>query len=125
MFMPNAAIVCGALLILIGIIGYTSGVMSDKASITALIPAFFGIVLNTLGLLAKMKEDLRKHLMHAAILVALVGFIAAAGRLVLRFGELSMTPAVISQIAMAIVCLIFVILAIKSFADARRAAESI
>ena len=123
--MPNAAIVCGALLILIGIIGYTSGVMSDKASITALIPAFFGIVLNTLGLLAKMKEDLRKHLMHAAILVALVGFIAAAGRLVLRFGELSMTPAVISQIAMAIVCLIFVILAIKSFADARRAAESI
>ncbi len=125
MFMPNVAIVCGALLILIGIIGYTSGVMSDKASITALIPAFFGIVLNTLGLLAKMKEDLRKHLMHAAILVALVGFIAAAGRLVLRFGELSMTPAVISQIAMAIVCLIFVILAIKSFADARRAAESI
>ncbi|MDQ3220205.1 MAG: hypothetical protein M3Q26_05555 [Acidobacteriota bacterium] len=123
--MPNVAIVCGALLILIGIIGYTSGVMSDKASITALIPAFFGIVLNTLGLLAKMKEDLRKHLMHAAILVALVGFIAAAGRLVLRFGELSMTPAVISQIAMAIVCLIFVILAIKSFADARRAAESI
>jgi low temperature requirement protein LtrA len=125
MFMPNVAIVCGALLILIGITGYTSGVMSDKASITALIPAFFGIVLNTLGLLAKMKEDLRKHLMHAAILVALVGFIAAAGRLVLRFGELSMTPAVISQIAMAIVCLIFVILAIKSFADARRAAESI
>ncbi|MBA2334740.1 MAG: hypothetical protein ACR2M8_10325 [Pyrinomonadaceae bacterium] len=123
--MPNVAIVCGALLILIGITGYTSGVMSDKASITALIPAFFGIVLNTLGLLAKMKEDLRKHLMHAAILVALVGFIAAAGRLVLRFGELSMTPAVISQIAMAIVCLIFVILAIKSFADARRAAESI
>ena len=123
--MPNVAIVCGALLILIGIIGYTSGVMSDKASITALIPAFFGIVLNTLGLLAKMKEDLRKHLMHAAILVALVGFIAAAGRLVLRFGELSMTPAVISQIAMAIVCLIFVILAIKLFADARRAAESI
>ncbi len=125
MFMPNVAIVCGALLILIGITGYTSGVMSDKASITALIPAFFGIVLNTLGLLAKMKEDLRKHLMHAAILVALVGFIAAAGRLVLRFGELSMTPAVISQIAMAIVCLIFVILAIKSFAEARRAAESI
>jgi len=107
-------------LVLLGIVGYVSGVMSDRASITALIPAFFGIVLAALGLAARAKEGLRKHLMHAAVIVALLGFFATAGRLLSRMGELTASPAVISQAVMAAVCLIFVVLAIRSFAAARR-----
>ena len=118
--MPSTSIALGFLLIVIGAAGYTYGFMDGKASITALIPAFVGIVLVVLGAAARAKEGLRKHLMHAAVAIALLGFIASAGRLFSKFSELTLTPAVISQIAMAVVCLLFVVLGIKSFADARR-----
>ena len=39
--MPSTAIACGTLLVLIGILGYVNGVMTNHASVTALIPAFF------------------------------------------------------------------------------------
>lgn len=118
--MPTTAIICGMLLTLIGIAGYFYGVMNDKASLTALIPALFGTVLEVLGVLARAKESLRKHLMHAAVVVALLGFILTAGRLLMKISEITMSPAVVSQLAMAAVCLAFVLLAVKSFADARR-----
>ena len=118
--MPNTAILCGVILIALGVAGYVSGVMSNRASITALIPAFFGIVLAGLGIASRANEGLRKHLMHAAVLVALLGFIATAGRLLSRMSELTASPAVISQAIMAVICLVFVILAIRSFAAARR-----
>ena len=117
--MPTTSIITGVLLILIGVIGYIYGLMNDKASITALIPAFFGIFMAILGLAANAKESLRKHLMHVAIVVALLGFIMTAGRLLMKISELSLSAAVISQLAMSLVCSVFVILAIKSFANAR------
>ena len=118
--MPSVSIVCGVLLILIGIAGYVYGMMNGNASVTAMIPAFFGIVLAILGAAAGAKENLRKHLMHAAVMIGLIGFIIPAGRLISRLGDLTLSAAVVSQILMALVCLIFVILCIKSFADARR-----
>lgn len=123
--MPLTSIVCGILLIIIGILGYINGMLTDRASITALIPAAFGLVLLLLGVFARLREPLRKHLMHAAVLVALIGFILPAGRLLSRIGELTYSAAVVSQVSMALVCLLFVILAIKSFVDARRGAASI
>ena len=121
--MPSTSIACGTLLILIGILGYVNGVMTNHASLTALIPAAFGLVLLLLGVLARMKEGLRKHLMHAAVVIALLGFIMTAGRLIPRLGELSYSAAVVSQVSMALVCLLFVILGVKSFADARQRKE--
>ena len=118
--MPLISIVFGVLLIVVGTAGYIHGMMNEKASITALIPAFFGIVLAVLGAVANASEGLRKHLMHVAVVIALVGFILTSGRLVSKFSELTMSAAVISQMAMAFICLIFVILAIRSFAAARR-----
>jgi hypothetical protein len=118
--MPATAIGIGVLLMVIGIAGYIVGMMGDRASVTALIPAFIGVLLVLLGAVSNFKENLRKHLMHAAIVVALLGFIATAGRLISRLGELTMSPAVLSQAATAVLCLVFVILAIRSFAAARR-----
>ena len=121
--MPTTSILCGILLVIIGAVGYVIGVMDAKASITALIPAFFGIVLAGLGFVAQAKEGLRKHLMHAALVVALLGFIATAGRLISKLSELTASPAVIAQASMAVVCLAFVLLGIRSFAAARRSRE--
>jgi hypothetical protein len=118
--MPATAILCGVILILLGIVGYVIAVMNDNASFTALIPAVFGIVLAGLGAISQAKEGLRKHMMHVAVIIALLGFIATAGRLISRLSQLTASAAVISQAVMAVVCLIFVVLAIRSFAAARR-----
>ena len=119
--MPFTAVLFGVILIVVGVAGYVHGMMNEKASITALIPAFFGVVLAGLGAAANASEGLRKHQMHAAVTVALIGFILTAGRLASKFSELTMSAAVISQIAMASICLIYVILSVRSFIAARAA----
>lgn len=118
--MPTTAIICGVLLILVGIIGYVFGVMNENASLTALIPAVFGIILAILGVIARARENLRMHLMHGAVIVGLLGFFMTAGRLVMNAGKIALNAATLAQAAMALICLGFVILCIKSFIDARR-----
>ncbi|MFL6468827.1 MAG: hypothetical protein ACJ72Z_12785 [Pyrinomonadaceae bacterium] len=120
--MPTHAIWIGRLLVAVGIIGYGYGMFNGNASLTALIPAAFGVVLMLLGHISYAKESLRKHLMHLAVLFALVGFVLPAGRLISKAGELTFSAAVVSQIVMALICLAFVILAVRSFIAARRAA---
>lgn len=117
--MPYTAIKFGRVLVLIGIIGYAFGYYNGYASPTALIPAVFGAVLMILGYVARAKDNLRKHLMHVAVIIGLLGFLASAGRLLSKITEISMSAAVVSQIAMAAVCLIFVLVCVKSFMNAR------
>lgn len=117
--MSSTSIVCGILLILIGVVGYGYGMSTGAASLTALIPAAFGILIALLGAIAAAKPDLRKHLMHVAVIVGLLGFLMPAIRLVMKLGQLTMSAAVVSQLAMALVCLVFVILAVRSFIVAR------
>lgn len=118
--MPNYAIWIGRLLVAVGIIGFGFGWYMGNQSVTALIPAFFGIVLMLLGYLSRAKESLRKHLMHVAILVALIGFVLPAGRLISRAGEFVISAATLSQIAMSLLCLAFVVLGVRSFIAARQ-----
>ena len=119
--MPNIAINFGRILILVGIIGYAAAWANGSPSPTALIPAAFGAILMILGYAARAKESLRKHLMHVAVLIGLLGFLMPAIRLISKFSELTFTTAVIAQIVMSLVCLIFVLLSVKSFMDARKA----
>jgi hypothetical protein len=121
--MPIAAVFCGVILIVIGAAGYFYGRSIGAASPTALIPAAFGLLFVLFGVLASVKDSWRKHMMHAAAGVALIGFILTAGRLLMRVGQVSMSPAVISQLATAVVCLIFLLAAIGSFAAARKNPE--
>jgi hypothetical protein len=119
--MPFTAIIFGVLLILTGVIGYIYGMMNPPASLTALIPAAFGIVLALLGLSAQSMEGMRKHLMHAAVTVALFGFLVPAARVLSKMSEITLSAAYVLQIVMAVLCLTFVIMAINSFVAARRA----
>ena len=122
--MPLITIVCGGLLILIGVAGYVYGMMNGSASVTALIPAFLGLILVVLGAISSAKENLRKHLMHGAVTVGLLGFIATVSSFIkipaLLNGTAERPAAVIAQLATAVVCLVFVLLCVKSFVDARR-----
>ncbi len=125
--MPSISIVCGFLLILIGIIGYGYGYANGSASLTALIPALLGVILVALGAAARAKEGLRKHLMHGALVIALLGFLATVSSFLklptLIDGTAQRPAAVVAQFATAVVCLAFLILGIRSFIDARRNRE--
>jgi hypothetical protein len=117
--MARIAIVCGLLLIGVGVGGW---IATDRASWTALIPAKFGVVLILLGLLA-LKENLRKHAMHAAALIGLIGFVVPLIRVAPDLGKLfsAPEPKLLANVATSLICLVFVLLCVKSFIDARRA----
>ncbi len=55
---PTLGVVLGAVLILVGVAGYA---LSDFASVTALIPAIFGLVMIGLGLVGR-RDDQRVRL---------------------------------------------------------------
>ena len=122
--MPSTSIIFGVLLILLGIIGYVYGSINGNASLTALIPAIFGLVLVGLGLLGQGRETLRKHVMHGAVVVGLLGFLATLTSFLkipaLLAGTAERPAAVVSQLIMSVICLVFVILCINSFIAARR-----
>ena len=118
--MPSTTIVAGVFLILIGLVGYFFSDLQTGRPLTALIPAAFGLLLVILGAIAKSSENLRKHIMHVAVIVGLLGFFIPAARLLMNFSKLTVTLSVITQALMALVCLFFVILCIQSFVNARR-----
>ena len=106
---------------LLGIGGYQG---SGHASVTALIPAAFGVPLVLLGLLAR-SERYRMHAMHGAVLLGLLGVLGTLRgvfRLPSAFaGTLERPFAVYAQSAMAVLCAAFVALCVRSFIAARRA----
>lgn len=117
--MTRITILIGVLLLLLGLGVYAA---TGMKSVTALIPAFFGLPLLVLGLLA-LRDAWRKHAMHAAALVALLGFLGALARplqLVVSGRPLVVSAPLVSQFLMAILCGLLVVLAVKSFIDARR-----
>lgn len=116
--MPNLTLFFGTCLVLVGVIGYFA---TGRASITALIPAFVGLLLVVFGALAR-SPGRRKHMMHAAAAVGLLGFLAAAGRLMgalMRDADPKLST-VTSLALMAMLCGIFVVLCVASFVSARR-----
>jgi hypothetical protein len=122
MSMPSVTRFAGFLLILLGIGGYLG---TGRTSITAMIPAFFGAIFLILAMVAR-KPEARKHTMHAAVALALIGALAVIPRIVsaINAGNAA-RPAVLSQIAMAIILGVYVALGVRSFIEARRARRSL
>jgi hypothetical protein len=119
--MAKLTIAYGVIFILMGLYGYF-GISSE--SLTALIPTFFGIPMLILGWLG-LNEKYLKHTMHIAAVLNLLGFAGTVGGLIKFFkmldgAETARPAAVTVQAIMAVLCLVFLILAIKSFIDARK-----
>lgn len=114
--MANIAVLFGLLLTGLGVFGY----LPEMKSITALIPSFVGVPLVVLGILA-YGEALRKHAIHAAAGLSLIGFLAAVGRggSKLAQGE-DVNKAQACILIMAGLCAAFLAICMKSFMDARR-----
>jgi hypothetical protein len=119
--MAKLSITYGVIFILMGLISYF-GISSE--SITALIPAFIGVPMLVLGWLG-LNEKYLKHTMHGAAVLMLLGFFGTLGGLIKFFkmlgGAETARPATVTvQAIMAILCLVFLIFAVKSFIDARK-----
>src|SRR5262245_32018642 len=120
--MPVVSIVCGGLLIALGVWGYSASELEDWRKLTALLPAGFGAILALCGVVA-FKESLLKHAMHVAAAVGLIGFLLAAGRFIpkaIREGIDTSNVGTIATGKMMLVCGVFVALCINSFIQARR-----
>ena len=117
---PNFAMVCGAILILTGIVSY---LISDTGSLTALIPSFFGIPLLILGVLSNRNEANKHHYMHAAMVFALVSVLGGLRIFSIWSDAISLT--LFSHVMLIIVGMIFMIVGILSFRHTRKLRESL
>jgi fucose 4-O-acetylase-like acetyltransferase len=121
--MAKLTIGFGVVLILLGIWGF---VATGSAHPTALLPTWFGLALTVCGLLARSEDEKRRMLwMHAAAVLGLVGFIGAGTRALSVYihahgAPLAYPIAVADQLAMALICLVFVLLCVRSFIAVRR-----
>ena len=113
----------GVLLMIVGVGGY---ILTHMVSRTALIPAAIGVVLLLLAAWGR-QEPARKHAMHGAMLVALLGIAGSARGLVqlpslLAGGDVARPAAVYSQSLTAIALLVLLGLGLgRSFPPGVRA----
>ena len=118
--MARFTIIVGIFLIALGVLGYS---MTGRESVTALIPAFFGLPLGILGWIGLQPERV-KLTMHIAVVVALIGLIGSSRGVVpfiemIGGGEVARPGAVVAQTLMALVCALYVVASVRSFIQAR------
>jgi uncharacterized membrane protein len=119
--MPATTRLIGIVLMVIGIASYW---LTGRTSITALIPAFLGVVFVGLAYAAR-NESIRRHVMHAAVAFALIGALGTLGRAIPAVLDGQLTrPAVLVQILTGLVLAYYVWLGVQSFREARRARKA-
>jgi len=134
---PQVTIVLGGVLVALGALAFFVLAEADpetgEKSITALIPAFFGILFAGLGSTALKRPAARKGVMHGAVVLALLGLGGSFPGLMKLPRWLSEREALVEEIGnragavpvqalMAVLMLVYVVLGIASFVAARRAA---
>jgi hypothetical protein len=125
--MAKVTLAFAALLIALGVVGYVG---SGSQFPTALIPAYFGAALALFGFLAiSPSEGRRKLFMHINVTIGLLGFIGGLVEAILGQGKPEpggaaasnfLISAEMSKSLLAALMLIYVILCVRSFINARR-----
>jgi hypothetical protein len=127
--LPRISIAFGALLIVLGLFAYFAMQDPGSRSVTALIPAFFGLPLVILGAIAQAKPATRKHTMHAAAAIGTLGLLGTVPGVIKAVKWMGGTeparPAAVQvQVIMCVMCVLFVALCIRSFIEARKARQA-
>lgn len=120
--MPKITILFGGLLIVLGV-GFFVG--TGSTAVTALIPAFFGVPVALLGAVAAQgSEKVRMHTMHAAVMITLLGALAGLGMGAKTLIAGGRTVAGVEQVLMGVICVVHVVLSVRSFIAARKARQA-
>jgi hypothetical protein len=122
--MTTITLAVGAVLTVLGIAGYA---LTGAASPTALIPSLVGVLILACGVLAR-QEKLRKHAIHAALAVALLGALGSLMNVVkigqVFAGTAERPTAIIVSTVMFVVLIGYIGWGVRSFVAARRGAVS-
>src|SRR5688500_469210 len=94
----------------------------NARSMTAMIPAFFGLPLLVLGLVAQARPGSRKHTMHAAAALGTLGFLGTVPGVIKAIKWMGGTeparPAAVQiQAIMCVMCAAFVAVCVRSFIE--------
>jgi hypothetical protein len=102
-------------------LGFGVFLFHPEHPVTSLIPAGFGALFMLLGYFAR-NPAWRKHAMHAAAALALIGAVPGVMDMVkvVTGAPIARPDAAIARSIMAGACIVFVILAVRSFINARR-----
>lgn len=117
MTMHRWTILFGLLLVAIGLGGYY---FADAKQPMALIPAVLGIAMFVCGVVAA-QGAMRRLAMHVAALIGMIGFV---GPMVTIFNDITNTANTAEVLAKGLtsaLCLMFVLMCVNSFLEARRA----
>jgi type VI protein secretion system component VasK len=117
MTMHRWTILFGLLLVAIGLGGYY---FADAKQPMALIPAVLGIAMFVCGVVAA-QGAMRMLAMHVAALIGMIGFV---GPMVTIFNDITNTANTAEVLAKGLtsaLCLMFVLMCVNSFLEARRA----
>jgi hypothetical protein len=108
--MHRNTVVLGTLMIILGVVAYFA---SGMASATALIPAFFGLPIAALGLLAARA---RRGALIAVTVLAVLGALGPLGRIIpmATQGNLQINAALLVQAAFMLLALVTAVLAIRA-----------
>lgn len=126
--MSRLAMIFGGVLIFLGVGFYVAllGMAGpdDKVSPTTLIPVAFGLPILVCGVIAR-SEKYRMHAMHGAALFGILGTLGGLGMGLPKIGQLlggtaERPLAIVLQLLLGVVCLIFVTLCVQSFIQARK-----
>lgn len=120
--MLRLTFVIGGILTVLGVVAY---VATGAVSVTALIPTFIGVLLLVCGAIARRGENARKHAIHAALVVALLGALGSLMQVVklgdVFAGTAERPAAVIVSTIMFVLLVIYIVMGVRSFIAARRA----
>jgi hypothetical protein len=122
--MAKVTQVFAVLFIALGVVGF---ITTGSEHPTALIPAALGLLLGIFGALSLSADAGRRKLfMHINVTLGLLGFLGTVMGLIQWFQMLAGAtvknpPAVESKAIMALLCLIYVALCVRSFIAARKA----
>lgn len=120
--MTTITLAVGAVLTVLGIAGYA---LTGAASLTALIPSLVGLLILLCGFLAR-QEKLRRHAIHGALAVALLGALGSLMNVVkigqVFAGTAQRPTAIVVSTIMFVVLVGYVALGVRSFVAARRGA---
>src|SRR5262245_20917146 len=130
--MPTISVMTGILLTALGLVAYLNpaplgvgkdGLPATSGHPTSLSPVGVGVLLILCGVISMAKPGARKHAMHLAAAVALVGTIGGLIPVVLRnfnFEEV----AVKVGIGMSVLSALFLAMCVNSFIQARKARKA-
>lgn len=120
--MAKVTLLFALLMVALGLVGYLG---SGHQYPTALIPFWWGLALAIFGILAiSPKESRRKLFMHINVTIGLLGFIGGLVVGIQGWGKPTPGAYIISaetsKLTMAALMLIYVLLCVRSFINARR-----